>query len=182
MLFIFSSHPFYMKHVSLPGTDDPVSPQIYDNPKVWPYFKDALGTLDGSHIHSAPPASEHPVHRNHKGFILQNCLFGCSFDLQFIYSLTGWEGSASDALIYEDACPRDLNIPDGKYYLADARFPACQQLLIPYYYVRYHLTEWGHVGIRYVSSHITSNSLYTVVVDLQTRKNYLIFTIPQLIT
>ena len=182
MLFIFSSHPFYTKHVSLPGTDDPVSPRIYDNPKFWPHFKDALGALDGSHIHSAPPASERPVHRNRKGFISQNCLFGCSFDLQFVYSLTGWEGSASDARIYEDARSRDLNIPDGKYYLADAGFPACEQLLIPYRRVRYHLAEWGRAGIRYVSSHITSNLLYTVVVDLQTRKNYLIFATPQLVT
>jgi hypothetical protein len=96
MLYIFSSHPFYTKHVSLPGTDDPVSSQIYDNPKFWSFYKDTLGALDGSHIHSAPPASERPVHRNCKGFISQNCLFGCSFDLQFVYSLTGWEGSVSD--------------------------------------------------------------------------------------
>jgi len=58
MLLIFSSPPFYTKYVCLPTTDDPVPPEIYNNPKFWPYFKDALGALDGSHIHSAPPASE----------------------------------------------------------------------------------------------------------------------------
>jgi len=28
-------------------------------------------------------------------------------------------------------------------YLADADFPHCDQLLIPYRGVRYHLAEWG---------------------------------------
>jgi hypothetical protein len=54
---------------------------------------------------------------------------------------------------------RDLNIPNGKYYLADAGYLACQQLLIPYHGIWYHLAEWSHAGIRYVSSHIQSNSL-----------------------
>jgi DDE superfamily endonuclease len=152
MLYIFSSHPFYTKHVRLPGKDDPVATQIRNNPKFWPYFKNALGALDGSHIHSAPPASERAFYRNRKGFVSQNCLFGCSFDLQFVYALTGWEGSAGDARVYDDARSRDLDIPDGKYYLADAGFPACQQLIIPYRGVRYHLAEWGRASIRYVSS------------------------------
>ena len=53
-----------------------------------------------------------------------------------------------DAWVYEDAHSRDLDIPDGKYYLADAGFPASQQLLVPY-----------HAGVRYVSSHFLNNSL-----------------------
>jgi hypothetical protein len=69
-----------------------------------------------------------------------------------VYALTGWEGSAGDARVYDDARSRDLDIPDGKYYLADAGFPACQQLIIPYRGVRYHLAEWGRASIRYVSS------------------------------
>jgi hypothetical protein len=62
MLYIFSSHPFYTEHVCLPGADDFVSSCICDQPKFWPYFKDALGALDGSHIHVAPPASQCAVH------------------------------------------------------------------------------------------------------------------------
>ena len=159
MLYIFSSHPFYMKHVHLPGENEPPSSRIHSNPKFWLYFKDALGTFDGSHIHSAPPTSECAFHRNHKGFISQNCLFGCSFDLQFIYSLTGWEGSAANAWVYKDACLKDLNIPNGKYYLADARFPACRQLLTSNRHVWYHLAKWGCVAARYISSYLTINLL-----------------------
>lgn len=49
MTFIFSSPPFYTNHVKLP--DDSVPFKIQWNSKFFPYFKDALGTVDGSHIH-----------------------------------------------------------------------------------------------------------------------------------
>ena len=63
--------------------------------------------------------------------------------------LTGWEGSATDARVYEDACQKGLNVPAGKYFLADAGFPLCLELLIPFRNVRYHLAEWGSVRLRY---------------------------------
>jgi hypothetical protein len=151
MVHIFSLHPFYTENVHLPGDTHPISSCIRNNTKFWPYFKNPLGALDGSHINCTPPASEQASHRNHKGFVSQNCLFGCSFDLGFVYALTGWEGSAADAQIYEDARSRDLHIPDGKYFLADARFPACPQLIIPYRGSQYHLAEWGRAGVRCVS-------------------------------
>jgi hypothetical protein len=153
MLVIFSSPPFYNKYVCLPRASDPCPPEIRRNPKFWPFFKDVLGAIDGSHIHCSPPASERAFYRNRKGFLSQNCLFACSFNLQFIYAFTGWEGSASDARVYENACSQDLLIPNGKYYLADAGFPSCKQLLIPYRGPRYHLAEWGRASVRQVSSH-----------------------------
>jgi len=88
------------------------------------------------------------IFRNRKGFVSQNCLFGCDFNLFFIYSLTGWEGSATDAQMYQDAREHDLYIPGGKYYLADAGFPLGPQLLVPYHNVCYYLAEWGRANIR----------------------------------
>jgi hypothetical protein len=131
--------------------DDPASPRIRGSSKFWPYFKDALGAIDGSHIHSAPPSASRASYRNRKGFVSQNCLFICSFDLEFVYAYTGWEGSATDARVYEAARSLDLVIPEGKYYLADAGFPSCNQLLVPYRGVRYHLAEWGRAALRYVN-------------------------------
>ena len=160
MLTIFSSSPFYTNYICLPTANDAVSPKIHQNPKFWLYFKDALGALDGSHIHSSPPAHERTSYRNRKGFISQNCLFWCSFDLRFVFSYTGWEGSATDAKVYENACSDGLDIPEGKYYLADAGFPSCDQLLIPYHAVCYHLAEWGRANTRYVQSTITTYQLY----------------------
>ena len=39
------------------------------------------------------------------------------FDLKFTYVLTGWEGSAHDALILADTLERDggLIVPEGNY-------------------------------------------------------------------
>ena len=149
MTIIFSSPTFYNKYIKLPGADMPIPDQIRHNPKFQP-FHDALGAIDGSHIHIAPPAAKTAIHHNHKGFVSQNCLFVCDFAMKFCYALTGWEGSATDARIYEDACQKSLNIPAGKYLLADAGFPLCLELLIPFCNVRYHLAEWGSVRLRYL--------------------------------
>ena len=68
----------------------------------------------------------------------------------FRYIFSGWDGSASDSTMYHDARLTDLAIPAGKYFLADAGFPICEGLLIPYRGVRYHLQEWGRANLRYV--------------------------------
>ena len=56
MVIIFSSPPFYANHVQLPIGTDPIPPEISYNPKFWPYLKDAVGAIDGSHFHCAPPS------------------------------------------------------------------------------------------------------------------------------
>jgi DDE superfamily endonuclease len=68
--------------------------------------------------------------------------------------MTGWEGSASDARVFESALNCDLKIPKGTYLLADAGFPHCKQLLVPYRGIRYHLAEWGQAKLRYCVSEI----------------------------
>jgi hypothetical protein len=85
-------------------------------------IQDAIGTLDGTHISVSPSTIICMAFQNCKGFILQNCLFACNFNMLFIYSLCKWEGSAMDALVYQDAQMHDLTIPEGKYYLADAGY------------------------------------------------------------
>jgi len=149
MIFIFSSTPFYTKYVRMPAVTD-IHEVIHNNPQFWPYFKDAISALDGSHIHTAPPSSQWVVFQNRKGFLSQNCLFACDFNLLFTYTLTRWEGSATDARIYQDACSKDLHIPEGKFFLADSGFPHRWELLVPYRNVRYHLAEWRHAQLRYV--------------------------------
>ena len=54
MVFIFSSTLFYMKYVQMRAETD-IQDEIHNNPRFWPYFKDATGALDGSHIHASPP-------------------------------------------------------------------------------------------------------------------------------
>ena len=147
MLITLSSPPFYTGYVQFP-MEEAISTKVQQNPKFWPYFKSAIGAIDGSHIHAAPPANIRSNYRNRKGFLSQNCLFTCDFDFKFTYTLTGWEGSATDARVYEDAITSDLHIPVGKYLLADGGYPLCPELLVPYRGIRYHLAEWGRANIR----------------------------------
>ena len=86
------------------------------------------------------------MYQNRKGFLSQNCLFACSFDLTFIFGYTGWEGSAMDSQVWEAALDCGFDIPDGHYYLADAGYPEDPQLLLPYHGVRYHLAEWNRAS------------------------------------
>ena len=59
----------------------------------------------------------------------------------FTYILTGWEGSATDSWVWADALARGFLVPEGFYYLADAGFPHCKELLILFHGVWYHLQE-----------------------------------------
>ena len=122
-----------------------------ENDRFWPWFQNALGALDGSHFHTAPALEERPNYRNREGFLSQNCLFACSYDFQFVFAYTGWEGSAIDAQVLESALENGFDIPDGYYYLADAGYSVSEKLLTPYRGVRYHLAEWRRADQRYVN-------------------------------
>ena len=147
VLFAISSPNFYNQYVHLPTADDPVPPSILNNPKWFPFFEGAIGAMDGTHINCCPSSLEHQAARNRKGGVTQNTLCCCSMDFRFQYVLSGWEGSAADSTLFHDAWTSDLSIPEGKYYLADAGFGACDALLIPYRGVRYHLAEWGRASV-----------------------------------
>lgn len=132
----------------LPDQDTPIPRKIRRSPKFRDYFKDAIGALDGSHIPIFPPKNVRGTYRNRKGFLSQNCLFACNFDFKFVYALTGWEGSATDAKVWDEALAGDFECPNGKYYLGDGGYPSCAYILIPYRAIRYHLAEWGRANVR----------------------------------
>ncbi|KAF8415573.1 hypothetical protein L210DRAFT_3321474, partial [Boletus edulis BED1] len=62
----FSTTTIYTKHVKLPRSDDPVPARILDDPAVYPYFKDAIGAIDGTHIACTPSAADRDATRNRK--------------------------------------------------------------------------------------------------------------------
>jgi hypothetical protein len=80
--------------------------------------------------------------RDRHGQLSWDTLAICDWDLRFLYILPAWEGSANDARLWEFALNTDLVIPSGPWLLADAGFPACDELLTPFIGVRYHLQEW----------------------------------------
>lgn len=67
VLRMFSGPDFYNRYVKLPSLDDPVPSHIYDNPKFYPYLKDVVGAMDGTHIASTPSLEDRAASRNRKG-------------------------------------------------------------------------------------------------------------------
>ena len=45
------------------------------------------------------------------------------------YIISGWEGSATDAWVWADALAKGFSVPEGFYYLADAGYPHCKELI-----------------------------------------------------
>jgi hypothetical protein len=126
------SPAFYTRYVKLPLNDMTPS-EILNDPKLFPFFKDCLGAIDGSHIDAFVPCVLAAAFRDRKGRLSTNLLAACTFSLLFCYLLAGWEGSATDSRIFQDARRNgNFAIPPGKYYLADAGFPNCNTLLVPY--------------------------------------------------
>ena len=128
--------------MQLPDANSPTLPEIQNSPKFYPFFDGALGAIDGTHILCHSSAADRDATRNRKGVLTQNCLIACSFDLRFMYTLSGWEGSTADLTLFNNACQTNFYIPEGRYYLADAGFASSDALLVPYRNVRYHLSEW----------------------------------------
>ncbi|KAG6527504.1 hypothetical protein ZIOFF_009607 [Zingiber officinale] len=73
-----------------------IPPLIQSSSRFYPYFKDCVGALDGTHIRVKVSNEDAPRYRGRKDWPTTNVLAACSFDLKFTYILSGWEGTASD--------------------------------------------------------------------------------------
>ena len=80
MLVIFLSPPLYTNFVRLPKVGDPIPDYILDDPKLFPFFEDALGATDGSHF-NAFVASNQDVLCNGNGTLTTNALAICNFTI-----------------------------------------------------------------------------------------------------
>lgn len=145
VLAALTTSTFYNRYVFPPVDETP--PEIKNDPKFSPYFKNARAATDGTHYAATVPAEETAAHRNRKGYTSQNVLACCTFDMRFTYVMAGWEGSVADGKLWEIARDRDLAILPERYYLGDAGFPSCDALLVPYRGVRYHLREFQHTHL-----------------------------------
>ena len=89
MLVFFSLAPFYSEYVHLPLVGAPTPPEIQSNSKFYSFFKDALGTINGTHINFSATAEMCQAAHDCKGGITQNCLAICEFDMTFYYIFSG---------------------------------------------------------------------------------------------
>ncbi|KAI5313845.1 hypothetical protein L3X38_043021 [Prunus dulcis] len=117
---------------SLLRVPEPVGDNCTDH--RWKWFKNCLGALDGTYIKVRVAETEKPRYRTRKGEIATNVLAVCSRDMQFIFVLPGWEGSASDSRVLRDAItrPNGLRVPTGYYYLVDGGYTNGEGFLAPY--------------------------------------------------
>lgn len=74
MLVYFSSALFYTDNIHLPQDHHPLAPEIQDNPEIFPFFENALSTMDGTHLNCNPTAADQQLVSNCKVTVTQNCL------------------------------------------------------------------------------------------------------------
>ncbi|KAL6646370.1 hypothetical protein ACP70R_017978 [Stipagrostis hirtigluma subsp. patula] len=91
-----------------------VPSKIRNNSRFFPYFKDCIGAIDGTHIPCNVPARIADRFRGRKPFRIQNVLRAVDFDLMFTYVSAGWEGSAHDATVVRHSLdqPNSLRVPE----------------------------------------------------------------------
>ena len=83
MLVIFLSPPLYTNFIRPPEVGNPVPEYILNDPKLYPFFEDPFGAIDGSHF-NAFAASDRDALRDRNGALTTNALAICNFSLCFL--------------------------------------------------------------------------------------------------
>lgn len=106
LLAVLKLHPLLLKK------PEPIPEDFTDG--KWKYFKNCLGASDGTHVGVTVPATMKERYRSRLGDVNTNVLGVCAPDMQFIYILPGWEGSAHDGRVLRDAIsrPNGLRVPE----------------------------------------------------------------------
>ncbi|XP_066317791.1 uncharacterized protein [Miscanthus floridulus] len=122
--------------------------QILRRLKFHPFFQGCVDCIDGTHIPMILLLDQQEPYRNRKQTLSQNVMLACDFDLKFVHVHVhaGWEGSASDARVLQDALNHGFEVPPGKFFLVDAGYANTTQFLAPYRGTRYHLQEQGRAN------------------------------------
>ncbi|CAI9264297.1 unnamed protein product [Lactuca saligna] len=134
--------------------NDEVPEYTLNNPRYYPMFKDCIGAIDGTHVRASVRQHEEAKYVGRKGYATQNIMVVCDFNMCFTFVWAGWEGTAYDTRIFNEALQRpDLHFPfptGDKYYVVDARYQNTRGYLAPYKgtNIRYHLPDFrrGHTA------------------------------------
>jgi hypothetical protein len=168
-----------------------VHQRIRDDRRAYPYFKNCIGALDGTHIRVALHPNEQVRYIGKSGIPTQNVLAICDFDMRFTYVSVGQPGSVHDTTVLYNAMKVDKKFfphpPQSKnfsflhnlhyllfsvnmmyylfvdkYYVVDAGYPNRVGYLAPYKGERYHLPEW-HRGMEPKSAKEKFNRIHARV-------------------
>nr|CAD1823302.1 unnamed protein product [Ananas comosus var. bracteatus] len=145
-------------YIQMPTSNVGMHPKIRDNPLFHP-FKNAIGAIDGTYIPVVVRKHKQARYRCRKGLTSQNMMAACSFDHQFLFVCTGWEGSVADMRVLCWCCESGgFTIPEGKFYLVDSGYANTDRFLAPYRGVRYHLSQFD--GNARARTHRSPRDLY----------------------
>ncbi|KAK2634127.1 hypothetical protein Ddye_028919 [Dipteronia dyeriana] len=114
-----------------------------------PYTKQgAIGTIDGTLIHTCIPIEEQVPYRGRgKGECYKNIMAICDFDMIFRYIVVGWEGTTHDSRVLTETIRNPSHNfpmpPDDKYYLVDVAYSYTKGFMTPYRQVRYWMSPYS---------------------------------------
>jgi hypothetical protein len=95
--------PILSRRFNQPPDPNQVHQKIQDNPRFYPFFKNCLGAIDGTHIPISISSEKHSPFRNRKGTLSINVMVVCDFDLNITFVSSGWEGSTIDSRVLRSA-------------------------------------------------------------------------------
>ncbi|XP_076937704.1 uncharacterized protein LOC143605503 [Bidens hawaiensis] len=132
-----------------------VPAHILNNPRYYPLFKDCICAIDGTHVRALVRLDDQPKYIGRKGYATQNIMVACDFNMCFTFVWAGWEGTAHDTRIFNEALLRpDLKFPHpagDKYCVVDVGYPDTKGYLAPYkgVNIRYHIPDFqrGHTSV-----------------------------------
>ncbi|GJV51979.1 putative harbinger transposase-derived nuclease domain-containing protein [Tanacetum coccineum] len=132
----------FAQEVIQPTSFSPNSDIPGNNRREW-----RVGALDGTLIHASVLFTQQHLYRARgRGDCYQNVLAICDFNMIFTYVVVGWEGTAHDARILNEALiDPEANFPmphSDKYYLCDAAYRHTCGFMAPYWNVRYWLGDF----------------------------------------
>ncbi|GKA31894.1 putative harbinger transposase-derived nuclease domain-containing protein [Tanacetum coccineum] len=127
----------FAQEVIQPTSFNPNPDILGNNRRERRIFKGAVGALDGTLIHASVPFTQQHLYKARgRGDCYQNVLAICDFNMIFTYVVVGWEGTAHDARILNEALidPKAdfLMPPSDKYYLCDAAYRHTRGFMAPY--------------------------------------------------
>jgi len=86
--------------------------KIKNDQRYWPFFKNAIGAIDGTHVSCVVSGSEQTRFIGRKGYPTQNIMAVCDWNMCFTFVLAGWEGIVHDARVFDQALTNaNLNFP-----------------------------------------------------------------------
>lgn len=174
----------HLAFVQMPG-DTYVSDKINNDDK-YSAFNGCIGAIDCAHVATHVPLAKRRRFRSPQGGITQKVLAAVAFDGRFVYVLAGGEGSLRDAAFLRIASGMRLNIPKGRFFVANTGFGIARRgIVCPFANTRYRVEEFAERGLQPKSPeelyNLTHSSLQVIVekaFDMMTRRWGILRTCP----